>query len=102
MPFQQVFTATVISAIIGTLTMALAANHPIAVAPGMGMNAYFTSVVASQGVTYQTVFGTVFLAGILFLLLTFTKLRETLIESIRRRSSSASRQASGYSSPLSA
>lgn len=48
-PFQQVFTATVISAIIGTLTMALAANHPIAVAPGMGMNAYFTSVVASQG-----------------------------------------------------
>ncbi|WP_374016264.1 NCS2 family permease [Paenibacillus thiaminolyticus] len=81
-PFQQVFTATVISAIIGTLTMALAANHPIAVAPGMGMNAYFTSVVASHGVSYQTVFGTVFLAGILFLLLTFTKLRETLIESI--------------------
>lgn len=81
-PFQQVFTATVISAIIGTLTMALAANHPIAVAPGMGMNAYFNSVVASQGVSYQTVFGTVFLAGILFLLLTFTKLRETLIESI--------------------
>lgn len=81
-PFQQVFTATVISAIIGTLYMALFANHPIAVAPGMGMNAYFASVVASQGVSYQVVFGAVFLAGIIFLLLTFTKLRETLIQSI--------------------
>lgn len=81
-PFQQVFTATVISAIIGTLYMALFANHPIAVAPGMGMNAYFASVVASQGVSYQVVFGAVFLAGIIFFLLTFTKLRETLIQSI--------------------
>ncbi|UHA75536.1 NCS2 family permease [Paenibacillus sp. 481] len=81
-PFQQVFMATVISAIIGTLYMALFANHPIAVAPGMGMNAYFASVVASQGVSYQVVFGTVFIAGILFMLLTFTKIRETLIESI--------------------
>ncbi|WP_426453282.1 NCS2 family permease [Paenibacillus sp. S-38] len=81
-PFGQVFTATVCAAVIGTLYMALFANHPIAVAPGMGMNAYFTSVVASQGVTYQAVLGTVFLAGVLFLLLSFTKLRETLIASI--------------------
>ncbi|TVX89617.1 NCS2 family permease [Paenibacillus agilis] len=81
-PFQQVFTATVISAIIGTLLMGLLANHPIAIAPGMGMNAYFASVVASQGVTYQVVFGAVFLAAILFVILTFTKLREMLIAAI--------------------
>lgn len=81
-PFQQVFTATIVAAIIGTLTMALFANHPIAIAPGMGMNAYFTSVVAAHGISYQVAFGTVFAAGILFLLLTFTKLRELLIDSI--------------------
>jgi AGZA family xanthine/uracil permease-like MFS transporter len=81
-PFEQVFIATIISAVVGTLFMALFANYPIAIAPGMGMNAYFTSVVATQGVSYQVVFGTVFVAGILFLLLSLTKLRETLIQSI--------------------
>lgn len=81
-PFNQVFIATIVSAVIGTLIMALFANYPIAIAPGMGMNAYFASVVATQGVSYQVVFGTVLLAGILFLLLTFTKFRELLIESI--------------------
>ena len=81
-PFDQVFMATIISAVIGTLIMALFANYPIAIAPGMGMNAYFTSVVATQGVSYQVVFGAVLMAGILFLLLTFTKLRVLLIESI--------------------
>ena len=81
-PFNQVFMATIFSAVIGTLIMALFANYPIAIAPGMGMNAYFTSVVATQGVSYQVVFGAVLLAGILFILLTFTKLRESLIESI--------------------
>ncbi|RXJ02791.1 NCS2 family permease [Anaerobacillus alkaliphilus] len=81
-PFEQVFIATIFAAVIGTLIMAFAANFPIAVAPGMGMNAYFTSVVITQGVSYQVVFGTVFLAGILFLLLTFTRFRELLIQSI--------------------
>lgn len=81
-PFNQVFIATIASAVIGTLIMALFANYPIAIAPGMGMNAYFASVVATQGVSYQIVFGAVLLAGILFLLLTFTKFRELLIESI--------------------
>lgn len=81
-PFDQVFIATIASAAVGTLIMAFGANYPIAIAPGMGMNAYFVSVVATQGVSYQTVFGTVFLAGIIFLLLTFTKFRELLIESI--------------------
>ncbi|MFJ7973409.1 NCS2 family permease [Psychrobacillus sp. NPDC096389] len=81
-PFDQVFIATIVAAVIGTLIMALFANYPIAIAPGMGMNAYFTSVVATQGVSYQVVFGAVLVAGIIFLLLTLTKLRELLIESI--------------------
>ncbi|WP_106498162.1 NCS2 family permease [Lentibacillus sp. Marseille-P4043] len=81
-PFDQVFMATIISAVVGTLCMALFANYPIAIAPGMGLNAYFASVVGMQGLSYQTVFGTVFLAGIIFMLLSFTTLRETLIEAI--------------------
>ncbi|MCX7921009.1 MAG: NCS2 family permease [Clostridia bacterium] len=81
-PFNQVFMATIISTVIGTLYMSLFAKYPIAIAPGMGMNAYFASIVASQGLAYQIIFGTVFLAGVLFILLSFTKLRETLIESI--------------------
>ncbi|WP_430787945.1 NCS2 family permease [Virgibacillus flavescens] len=81
-PFEQVFMATVISAVVGTLFMAFFSNYPIAIAPGMGMNAYFASVVASQGYSYQVVLGTVFIAGIIFMLLSLTKLRETLIEAI--------------------
>ncbi|ASK60930.1 guanine permease [Virgibacillus phasianinus] len=81
-PFEQVFMATVISAVVGTLFMAFFSNYPIAIAPGMGMNAYFASVVASQGYSYQVIFGTVFIAGIIFMLLSLTKLRETLIEAI--------------------
>lgn len=81
-PFDQVFIATIVAAIIGTLTMALWANYPIAIAPGMGMNAYFVSVVATQGVSYQVVFGAILLAGLLFLALTFTSFREMLLSSI--------------------
>src|SRR5699024_3867712 len=77
-PFYQVFIATIASAVVGTLIMALFANYPIAIAPGMGMNAYFASVVAVQGVSYQTVLGAVFFASMLFLLLAFTKFRELL------------------------
>src|SRR5699024_10303331 len=81
-PFDDVFIATVLSAVLGTLIMVLAANYLIAIAPGMGMNAYFVSVVATQGISYQAVFGAVLLAGILFLLLTFTAFRELLIAAI--------------------
>ncbi|MBU8906459.1 NCS2 family permease [Desertibacillus haloalkaliphilus] len=81
-PFEQVFTATIVAAVIGTLIMGIFAKYPIAIAPGMGMNAYFASVVATHGVSYQVVFGTVFVAGVIFLLLTLTKFRETLIQSI--------------------
>ena len=83
-PFEQVFIATIIAAVIGTLWMALFANYPIAIAPGMGLNAYFTSVVlASDGqLDYMTAFSAVFIAGILFVLLSLTSFREKLIESI--------------------
>lgn len=81
-PFDQVFMATIIAAVVGTLIMALFANFPIAIAPGMGMNAYFVTVVLNQGISYQTVFATVFLAGVLFVLLTFTPLRRSLIAAI--------------------
>ncbi|MDY0407774.1 NCS2 family permease [Virgibacillus soli] len=81
-PFDQVFMATIISAVVGTLIMAFGANYPIAIAPGMGLNAYFASVVASHGLSYQAVFGAVFVAGLIFILLSLTKLRETLIQAI--------------------
>ncbi|WP_462410886.1 NCS2 family permease [Neobacillus sp. Marseille-QA0830] len=83
-PFQQVFTATIIASVVGTLWMALFANYPIAIAPGMGLNAYFAySVVgAHQGISYQTAFAAVFVAGIIFVILSLTPLREKLIEAI--------------------
>ncbi|WP_342514511.1 NCS2 family permease [Sporosarcina sp. FSL K6-1522] len=83
-PFEQVFLATIIAAVVGTLWMALFANYPIAIAPGMGLNAYFTSVVlASDGqLDYMAAFSAVFIAGLLFVLLSMTPLREKLIQAI--------------------
>lgn len=80
-PFNQIFMATIISAVVGTTWMALAANYPIGIAPGLGLNAYFVTVVAS-GVDYKTAFSSVFVAGIIFLLLSFTTFRERLIGAI--------------------
>ncbi|WP_203364105.1 NCS2 family permease [Bacillus sp. REN10] len=83
-PFEQVFTATIIATIIGTLWMGLFANYPIAIAPGMGLNVYFTiSVVgAHDDITYVTAFSAVFVAGLLFVALSLTSFREKLIEAI--------------------
>ncbi len=84
-PIDQVFMATILSAVIGTLWMALMANYPIAIAPGMGLNAYFTYtvVVGSNGaIDYMTAFGAVFVAGIIFIILSLTPFREKLITSI--------------------
>ncbi|MDT2047643.1 guanine permease [Priestia aryabhattai] len=83
-PFDQVFMATIISAVIGTLWMALAANYPIAIAPGMGLNAYFAySVVGSHGnIDYRIAFAAVFVAGLIFVILSLTPFREKLIEAI--------------------
>ncbi|MGN1400793.1 MAG: NCS2 family permease [Bacillus sp. (in: firmicutes)] len=82
LPFDQVFMATIIATVTGTLIMGLAAKYPIALAPGMGLNAYFASVVATQGLTYQTVLGAVFIAGLLFILLSVSNLRQTIIRAI--------------------
>ncbi|GCE22649.1 NCS2 family permease [Dictyobacter kobayashii] len=83
-PFQQAFTATIIATVVGTLLMALYANYPIAIAPGMGLNAYFAYSVTRghQGIDYHVAFSAVFLAAIIFVLLSLTPLRSKLIEAI--------------------
>lgn len=83
-PFQQVFSATIIATVVGTLWMGLVANYPIAIAPGMGLNAYFAySVVGTHGnINYHTAFAAVFVAGIIFLILSLTSFRQKLIEAI--------------------
>ncbi|PIE77236.1 MAG: guanine permease [Clostridiales bacterium] len=78
-----VFTATALAAIVGTLLMALLANYPFALAPGMGLNAYFAfTVVLSMGYSWQTALTAVFIEGIIFILLTATNVREMLFNSI--------------------
>ncbi len=63
--------------------MALAANYPIAIAPGMGLNAYFAySVVGTHDISYQTAFAAVFVAGVIFVILSLTPFRKVLIEAI--------------------
>lgn len=83
MDMGAVFVATALAAAIGTLLMGLLANYPIALAPGMGLNAYFTfTVVLGMQVPWQTALGAVFISGLIFFLLTITKVRETIINSI--------------------
>ncbi len=83
-PFDQVFLATIIATAIGTLWMGLFANYPIAIAPGMGLNAYFAySVVgAHKDIDFMVAFSAVFVAGILFIILSLTPFRQKLIEAI--------------------
>jgi len=82
MPFNAVFYATAFSSIIATVLMGLTANYPFALAPGMGLNAYFTySVVLGLGIPWQTALGAVFISGILMVLLTATRVREMIINS---------------------
>lgn len=83
MDFGAVFVATILAAAIGTLIMGLWANWPVALAPGMGLNAYFTfSVVLGMKQTWQVALGAVFLGGVLVLILSLTGLREWIINSI--------------------
>jgi AGZA family xanthine/uracil permease-like MFS transporter len=83
MPADGVLFATCLSAALATLVMGLWANYPIALAPGMSLNAYFTySVVIGRGVPWQTALGVVFLSGVLFLVLTLTKVREHIVNDI--------------------
>lgn len=83
MDFQGVFIATVLASMVGTLIMGLASNYPIVIAPGMGLNAYFAfSVVGGSGVSWQTALGAVFVAGILFVVLSLTSFRYMLLDAI--------------------
>ena len=83
MPFDSLVAATCISAALATFLMAFLANYPIALAPGMGLNAFFTfSVVLGMGIDWRIALTAVFVEGILFILLTLTKLREAVVNSI--------------------
>jgi adenine/guanine/hypoxanthine permease len=83
MPVEGVLFATCISAAIATLIMGIWANYPIALAPGMSLNAYFTySIVIGRGVPWQTALAVVFFSGLLFLLLTLTNIREQIVNGI--------------------
>lgn len=76
-------TVTCLAAAIGCILVALIANMPLAMAPGMGMNAFFTySLVIGRGIPWEQALGIVFLSGILFLGLTVIKVREKIIDSI--------------------
>ncbi len=82
---DAVFVATCIAAAAGTLIMGLYANYPIALAPGMGLNAYFAFVVVgSMGYSWQVALGAVFFSGVLFLILSVLPVREWIINSIPR------------------
>ena len=81
--FGAVFVATIIAAMIGSGIMGFWANWPVALAPGMGLNAFFTyGVVLGMGQSWQVALGAVFVSGVLFLILSLTGLREWVINSI--------------------
>ncbi|MCL1941443.1 MAG: NCS2 family permease [Synergistaceae bacterium] len=83
MPFGSVLVATCLAASLATFVMAVYANYPIGLAPGMGLNAFFTfGVVLGMGVSWQVALAAVFIEGIIFVLLTLTKLRELIINTI--------------------
>src|SRR5215472_4446189 len=83
LPIAAVTVANCLCAAFGSVLMGAVANYPIALAPGMGLNAYFTyTVVKGMGVPWQTALGAVFVSGIIFLLLTFTGIRQLLLGAI--------------------
>ena len=83
MPFDAVFVATCLAAAFSTLVMGLYANYPIALAPGMGLNAFFAyGVVLGMGHSWEVALGTVFVSGVLFLILSVLPVRRWIIEAI--------------------
>lgn len=82
-PVDGALFATAVSAAVGSLLMAFLANYPFALAPGMGLNAYFTyTVVLGMGVPWQTALGAVFVSGVIFVLLTLGRIRELVVRAI--------------------
>jgi AGZA family xanthine/uracil permease-like MFS transporter len=85
LPIGAVAAATCISAGFGCILMGLIANYPLALAPGMGLNAYFTfTVVKSMGVPWETALGCVFISGAAFLVLTLAGVRQLIVATIPR------------------
>lgn len=83
MDFGRVFTATALAGAIATLVMALLANLPFALAPGMGLNAFLTyTVVMGMGKSWEFALGAVFIEGVIFLILTVFNIREAIVNSI--------------------
>lgn len=83
MPFDGLFLATCLGAAIATIIMGLYANWPVGLAPGMGLNAFFTfSVVGGMGYSWQVALGAVFLSGVIFVFMSVTRLREWMLDSI--------------------
>jgi len=83
MPFKAVVAATCFCAAFGSIAMGAFARYPIALAPGMGLNAYFTyTVVKGMGVPWETALGAVFLSGVAFLVLTLLGIRQLIFEAI--------------------
>lgn len=83
MDFDGVFLATIVATIVGCLIMGICANYPIAIAPGLAMNAYFAFVVViSMGIPWQEALGAVFISSAIFLILSLTSFRQAVINSI--------------------
>ena len=83
MDHGAVFVATCLAAAIGCLVMGIIANYPIALAPGMGLNAYFTySVCMGMGVPWQTALAAVFMSGLIFIAISMFKIREAIVNAI--------------------
>ncbi len=82
MDFGAVMTATCLSAGIATLAMGFLANYPIALAPGMGENFFFLTVCVGMAVSWQVALAAVFISGVVFVLLTFLRIREMIIDAI--------------------
>ena len=83
MPTDAVFTATALAAIIGTIAMAFIAKKPFALAPGMGLNAFFVyTVCLTMGHTWQFALTAVFIEGIIFIILTLTNVRKWIVDAI--------------------
>jgi AGZA family xanthine/uracil permease-like MFS transporter len=83
MPFGAVFAATCVAAAVGCFLMAFLANYPIALAPGMGLNAYFAfGVVGGMGHSWQVALGCVFISGVIFLIISVLPIREWIVNAI--------------------
>lgn len=84
MDFNAVFVATALGAGLVTIAMGLFVNFPIALAPGMGLNAYFATVILSSGgtITWQMALGAVFISGLIFIVLTLTKIRQMMLDAV--------------------